>query len=87
VEDRISGLKDKIDIKEKNRRILRQKNEELQIQYAKNCDSIKRPYLRIMSIKEGEEVQAKGMRNIFNKIIAENFQKLNKEIPIQNTNT
>jgi hypothetical protein len=30
-------------------------------------DSIKRPNLRIMGI-EGKEVQAKGMRNIFNKI-------------------
>jgi hypothetical protein len=29
-------------------------------------DSIKRPNLRIMGI-EGEEVQAKGMCNIFNK--------------------
>jgi hypothetical protein len=30
MEDRISGLKDEIDIKEKNRRILRQKTQELQ---------------------------------------------------------
>jgi hypothetical protein len=30
--------------------------------------------VRIMGIEEGEEVQAKGMRNIFNKIIMENFQ-------------
>jgi chaperonin cofactor prefoldin len=30
VEDRISGLEDKINIKEKNRRILRQKTEKLQ---------------------------------------------------------
>jgi archaeosine-15-forming tRNA-guanine transglycosylase len=37
-------------------------------------DSIKRPNVRIMGIEEGEEVQAKGMRNIFNKIIMENFQ-------------
>jgi archaeosine-15-forming tRNA-guanine transglycosylase len=32
-------------------------------------DSIKRPNLRIMCIEEGEEVQAKGIHNIFNKII------------------
>jgi archaeosine-15-forming tRNA-guanine transglycosylase len=37
-------------------------------------DTIKRPNLRIMGIEEGEEVQAKGIRNIFNKIITENFQ-------------
>jgi hypothetical protein len=32
---------------------------------------------------EGEEVQAKGMRNIFNKIITENFPNLEKTTPIQ----
>jgi hypothetical protein len=32
-------------------------------------DSIKRPNLRIMGIEEGEEEQAKGICNIFNKII------------------
>jgi archaeosine-15-forming tRNA-guanine transglycosylase len=46
-------------------------------------DSIKRPNLRIMGIEEGEELQAKGMRNIFNKIITENFPNLEKTIPIQ----
>jgi chromosome segregation ATPase len=45
-------------------------------------DSIKRPNLRIMSIEE-EEVQAKGIHNIFNKIIAENFPNLKKILPIQ----
>jgi hypothetical protein len=36
-------------------------------------DSVKRPKLRIMGIEEGEEMQAKGICNIFNKIITENF--------------
>jgi hypothetical protein len=36
-----------------------------------------------MGIEEGEEVQAKGMHNIFNKIITENFPNLQKSIPIQ----
>jgi hypothetical protein len=40
-------------------------------------DSIKRPNLRIMGI-EGEEVQAKLMSNIFNKIITENFPNVEK---------
>jgi hypothetical protein len=44
--------------------------------------SIKRPNLRIMVIEQGEEVQAKGMCNIFNKIITENFPNLEKSIPI-----
>jgi hypothetical protein len=30
-----------------------------------------------------KEVQAKGMHNIFNKIIPENFPNLEKSIPIQ----
>jgi hypothetical protein len=39
-------------------------------------DSIKRPNLRIMGTEEGEEEQAKGIRNISNKIITENFPNL-----------
>jgi hypothetical protein len=46
-------------------------------------DSTKRPNLRIMGIEEGKEVQAKGMHNIFNKIITENFPNLEKSMPIQ----
>jgi hypothetical protein len=61
------------------------------IKQLKNCekkmqevtDSIKRPNLRIMSTEEGEQVQAKGMCNIFNKKITENFPNLDKSIPIQ----
>jgi hypothetical protein len=45
-------------------------------------DSIKRPNLRIMDIEE-EELQAKGIHNIFNKIITENFPNLEKTMPIQ----
>jgi archaeosine-15-forming tRNA-guanine transglycosylase len=48
-------------------------------------DSIKRPNLRIMGIEEGEEVQAKGICNIFNKIVTENFPNLEKTMPIQVT--
>jgi hypothetical protein len=36
-----------------------------------------------MGIEEGEEVKVKGIGNIFNKRIAENFPNLKKEIPIQ----
>jgi hypothetical protein len=46
-------------------------------------NSIKRTNLRIISIEEGEEVQAKGICNIFNKIITENFPNLQKTMPIQ----
>jgi hypothetical protein len=41
-------------------------------------DSIKIPNLRIMGIEQGEEVQTKGVNNIFNKIITENFPNLEK---------
>jgi hypothetical protein len=34
-----------------------------------------------MDIEEGEEVQAKAMRNIFNKIITENFPHLRNLFP------
>jgi hypothetical protein len=39
-----------------------------------------------MGIEEGEEVQAKGMHNIFNKIITENFPNLKKSMPIRYRN-
>jgi hypothetical protein len=77
VEDRISELEDKTYIKE-----------EILVKQLKTCEnnlkelsnSIKRPNLRIMGIEEGEEVQAKGICNIFNKIIAENFPNLEKQL-------
>jgi hypothetical protein len=43
-------------------------------------NSIKRPNPRIMGIKE--DVQAKGIHNIFNKII-ENFPNFEEDLPIQ----
>jgi hypothetical protein len=47
-------------------------------------NSIKRPNLRIMGIKEEEEeVQAKRICNIFNKIITENFPNLEKLCPFR----
>jgi hypothetical protein len=73
-EDRISELEDE--------KVIKGKIEELLVQQLKTCekkmqeltDTIKRPNLRIMGIEEGEEEQEKGMCNIFNKIITENFQ-------------
>jgi hypothetical protein len=48
-----------------------------------HTNSIKRPNLRIMGIKEGEEMQAKGIHNIFNKIITEDFPNLEKLQPFR----
>jgi hypothetical protein len=66
------------------------KTEELLVKQLKTCkrnmqeltNSNKRPNLRIMGI-EGEEVQTKGIHNIFNKIIVGNFPNLEKVMPIQ----
>jgi hypothetical protein len=46
-------------------------------------NSIKRSNLRIMGIKKREEVQAKGICNMFNKIKTKNFPNLEKDLPIQ----
>jgi chromosome segregation ATPase len=82
-EDRIAELEDEMEIKGKI--------EELLVRQLKSCErnmqeltgSIKRPNLSITGIEEGEEVQAKGVHNIFNKIITENFPNLEKTMPIQ----
>jgi hypothetical protein len=71
--------------------VIKGKTEELLVKQLKTCekkmqeltDSTKSPNLRIMGIEEGEQVQVKGMCNIFNKIITENFPNLEKDIPIQ----
>jgi hypothetical protein len=83
VEDRISELKDKIEIKEKT--------EELLVKQLKSCerniqeliDSIKRPKLIIMGTEEREEEKAKEKHNIFNNIVTENFPNLEKVLPIR----
>jgi hypothetical protein len=46
-------------------------------------NSIERQNLRIIGIEEGEDVQVKGICNIFNKIITENFPNLEKAMPIK----
>jgi hypothetical protein len=46
-------------------------------------NSIKRPNLRIIGIEEGEKLQAKGIQNIFNKIIIEIFPDLKKVFQVQ----
>jgi hypothetical protein len=82
VEDRISELKNKIEIKEKTEEILVKQLKSCAKSMQELSDFIKRPNLRIMGRERGEEVQAKGMCNIFNKIITENFPNLKKNFPI-----
>jgi chromosome segregation ATPase len=89
-EDRISELKDEMVIKGKTKELLFKKLKTCETKMQELTDSIKRPKLTIMGIEEGEEVQSKGMHNIFSKIITENFPNLEKSIPtcargLQNT--
>jgi hypothetical protein len=66
------------------------KTEELLVKQLNTCErnmqeltnSIKRPNMRIMGIEE-EEMQAKGICNIFKKVITENFPNLENAMPIQ----
>ena len=44
---------------------------------------MKRTILRIIRIEEGTEIQTKGMNNLFNKIMSENFSSLKSEIENQ----
>jgi hypothetical protein len=69
-------------IKGKTKDLLVQQLKTYEKKMQKLSDTIKRPNLRIMGIEE-EEVQEKGMHNILNKIITENFPNLEKTMPIQ----
>ncbi|KAL6087923.1 hypothetical protein STEG23_014461 [Scotinomys teguina] len=83
MEDRISNVEDTIEkidssVKEntKSKKVIKQNVQEI-------WDTMKRPNIRIIGIEEGEEYQLKGMENIFNKIIEENFPNLKNEPPIK----
>jgi predicted nuclease with TOPRIM domain len=82
-ENRISELEDEMAIKGTTEELLVKQLKTCEKKMQELTDSIKIPNLRIMGIEEGEEVQATGMHNIFNKIITENFPNLKKAIPIQ----
>jgi hypothetical protein len=82
-EDRMSELEDEMIIKGKTKELLVKQHKNCERNMQELTESIIRPNLRIMGIKEGEEVQAKGMGNMFNKIITENFPNLEKMMPIQ----
>uniref|UniRef100_A0A8C5ZK79 L1 transposable element RRM domain-containing protein n=2 Tax=Marmota marmota marmota TaxID=9994 RepID=A0A8C5ZK79_MARMA len=83
LEDRTSDNEDKVFQLEKNidssARLLR--NHEQNIQEI--WDNIKRPNLRVIGIQEGTEFQTKGMSNLFNEIIRENFPDLKNETESQ----
>jgi hypothetical protein len=66
-EDRISELEDEMVIKRKTEKLLVKQLKTSEKKMQELTDSIKGPNLRIMGTEEGEEVQAKGMHNIFKK--------------------
>jgi uncharacterized protein YjaZ len=70
-EERTSELEDEMAIEGKTEELLVKQLRTCEKKMQELIDSIKRPNLRIMGIEEGEEVQAKGIHNIFNKIITE----------------
>jgi chromosome segregation ATPase len=82
VEDRLSEVKDNIEIKEKTEEFLVKqfKNSKRNMQELRN--SIKRPNLRIMGIK-GEELKANMICSVFHNIVTESFPNLETDLPIQ----
>ena len=85
MEKRISCLKDKAE--EMTRSVkenVKAKNIQAQ-HFQKIWDAIKRPNLHIILIEEVEEVQVKGRKSIFNKIIRENFSKFKERDTYQGT--
>jgi hypothetical protein len=83
VQDRISELEDEMEIKGKTKELLLRQLKTCERNMYELTNSIKRPNLRTMGIEEGEDMQAKGICNIFNKIITENSPNLKKTMPIQ----
>jgi chromosome segregation ATPase len=77
-EDRILELEDEMEIKGKTEELLVKQLQTCKRNMQVYTDSIKKPKMRIMVFEEGEEVQAKGICNIFNKTITENFPNLEK---------
>jgi chromosome segregation ATPase len=77
-EERISEVEDVMVIKGKTEELLLNQLQTCERNMQELTESIKRPNLRIMGIDKREEVQAKGICNIFNKIITENFPNLKK---------
>jgi chromosome segregation ATPase len=77
-EDRISELEDEMVMKGKTKELLVKQLKSCERKMQELTDSIKRPNLKILDIKDGEEVHEKRMHNILNKIIIENFPNVEK---------
>jgi hypothetical protein len=82
VEDRMTGLKDKIDLTRIVDEYIQKRMKKYDWNMTELCDYIKSLKLGIMDV-EGEGVQAKGIGNMLNKVIAENFSNIDKEMLIK----
>jgi hypothetical protein len=79
VEDRISGIEDKRDKNEKSEESL-----EFQKEYTRTLQLYQKTKPVNPNLGNKEEVaQDKGIHNVFNKVIAENFPDLEKKMSIQ----
>jgi chromosome segregation ATPase len=67
-EGRISELEDEMEIKGKTEGLLLKQLKTCERDMQDLTDSINKTNLRLMGIEEGEEVQTKGICNIFNQI-------------------
>jgi thiamine phosphate synthase YjbQ (UPF0047 family) len=59
----------------------------MQTEHARSVAQHKKPKLGTMGIEEEEEMQAKDIENIFNKVIAENFPKVHCKVSIDGNAT
>jgi hypothetical protein len=82
-EERISEPEAEMEIKGKTEEVLLKQLKTCERNMQELTNNIKRLNLRIVVIKEREDVNRKGIHNMFNKIITENFSNLEKTMPIQ----
>jgi chromosome segregation ATPase len=75
-ENRVSGTEDKVEELDQTVKDHERKNE---WNMKDIWDTMKIPNVQIMGVEEGEEIQTKGINNLFNRIIAEKFPNLEKE--------
>jgi hypothetical protein len=80
VKEKISGTEKKVekllDSCNNNEKIINNQNHTIQ----DILDVIKKPNLQISGVEEGTKIETKGIENLFNEIIAENFPNIGKEM-------
>lgn len=76
IEDGIEEIDSLVEENIKSSNFLKQTAQEI-------FNTMKRPYLRIIGIEEGEKFQLKFTENICNKIIDENFLNIKKDMSIK----